>query len=197
MQSTLSTVLALTSLLVAASASFSPCPFNYPGELNLTEQGEGLVFTLRSNNPLTNNRAVQLRPSATDASIQIAAIDAHSPVLLGQLRAGVLFAENRSIVNQLYDLGPTAFLTPASGSGNNKLYSFEFGNRTAKDGMFLLAAGGSTGNYNLYHQEPNEVVNGFQACQVDGKWWRIYYDTYTNNPVTGPNCEFVAVSVSR
>lgn len=72
-------------LATTAFAASSPCPFNYPVELNSTESGNGLVFTVISNNPITDNRAVQLRPNPFFPGALFAAIDNTSSVLLGNL----------------------------------------------------------------------------------------------------------------
>jgi hypothetical protein len=75
----------LAFLATTASAASSPCPFNYPSELNSTQSGNGLVFTVISNNPVTDNRAIQLRPNPFFPGAFFAAIDNTSSVLLANL----------------------------------------------------------------------------------------------------------------
>jgi hypothetical protein len=78
-----SAILAL--IITTASAASSPCPFNYPSMLNSTQSSHGLVFTISSTNPVTNNRAVQLRPNIFFPGAFFAAIDNTSSVLLANL----------------------------------------------------------------------------------------------------------------
>lgn len=75
----------LAFLATTVYASSSACPFNYPSELNSTQSGNGLVFTIISNNPVTDNRVVQLRPNIFFPGAFFAAIDNTSSVLLANL----------------------------------------------------------------------------------------------------------------
>lgn len=72
-------VLSLASLTLAKSAS---CPYNYPAFLNNTANSNGLVLTVISNNPVTNNRVVQVSRQVLQMhQCQDIPADQHSSVL--------------------------------------------------------------------------------------------------------------------
>ena len=202
-------ILALASLAscltIRQAPSSAACPYNYPVTLNNTESHNGLIFTIASNNPITKNRAVQLRnaPSSYGKNVQVAAIDATSPVLLGQLKGGAVYSENRSDVNQLYDLGPTGSLVKVAdnapaGTENATRYAFEFSQKKTPAKKFYLEAPSEDGTYGLYHSVPNGIANGFILCEQDkGTWYQLYYNTYVQNPPNRPGCEYVGVRVSE
>jgi hypothetical protein len=51
-----------TAALAVASTDVtrtSACPYNYPPQLNTTASSHGLIFTITSSNPVTNNRSFE------------------------------------------------------------------------------------------------------------------------------------------
>jgi len=194
--------LALATLTSAAS---SACPFNYPSTLNTTTSHNGLVFTIISNNPVTNNRAVQLRPNIFFEGGYFTAIDDSSPVLLGNLKNGGLYSQARNIFNQLNDLGPTGYLNLRTEVDGTSQWSVGFANATLWPGsveeQWKLDAPTSDGTYSLFHEEPLEVANGFLLCEADidlsnGPWFQLFYQTYKTSPTEFKGCESVGVRTS-
>ncbi|KAH9885888.1 hypothetical protein F4778DRAFT_488727 [Xylariomycetidae sp. FL2044] len=197
-----SVTLLAVAFLTSVRAAGSECPFNYPAELNNTESRNGLVFTLAANNPAVNNRAIQLRPNPFFEGGFFGGVDASSPVLLGNLRGAGLYSEARNEVNQLYDLGPTAYLNQRDAQDGNVRYSFAFANATewpgAVEQAWYLQAPGSDGTYSLFHDEAVGVVHGFLLCEADidldnGPWYQLFYQTYESEPYDFPGCESVGV----
>ena len=184
-----------------ATPSSAPCPFNYPVSVNNTRSGNGLVFTIASNNTATNNRAVQLHANGTESSTSsFGAVDVSSasPVLLANLHGGGLYSQTRERLNQLRDLGPTARLDTHDQANGTTRYSFVFAEAGNVDKDWILTAGSSTGTYNLYHAEPHGVVNGFLLCEAggesgEGSWYRLFYYTYTSTLTWFPGCEPVGL----
>ncbi|KAI1084635.1 hypothetical protein F5B20DRAFT_522454 [Whalleya microplaca] len=201
-KSLVAVTLALASGALAAS---SPCPFNYPSALNNTESSNGLIFTIASNNPATNNRAVQLRANPFLEGGFFGGIDASSPVLLGNFKDSGFYSQARNTVNQLYDLGPTGYLNQRDETNGTSRFSFAFANATQWPGQveqeWTLTGASSTGTYGLYHNEPLGTVNGFLLCEADidldnGAWYQLFYQTYSQIPHEFPNCESVGVRTS-
>ncbi|KAI0132353.1 hypothetical protein BJ170DRAFT_592315 [Xylariales sp. AK1849] len=192
-------VLALANICAAVN---SPCPFNYPTDLNNTESGNGLVFTAITNNPLTNNRAVQLRPNPFLPGAFFVGIDNSSSVLLGNLRDAGLYSQARSMLNQLYDLGPTAYLNQRDVVGTTTRYTVGFANATqwpgeVDQGWYLLAPS-EQGEYGLYHDVAGGVSNGFLLCEADtdvedGAWYQLFYNEYAGSPTDIDGCEYIGV----
>lgn len=196
----------LASSLTGRQASSAQCPFNCPVNLNTTESQNGLIFTIASNNRLTKNRAIQFRSvtpsynSNVSSPAQVAAIDSTSPVLLGKFWNGALYSENRSDVNQLYDLGPTAALKlvaeDASGA-NVSRWAVEFAQTKTLDNEFYLLAPTDDGTYGWYHEGPTEHVNGFILCaQDEDSWYQLFYQSYVQTPPEAPGREYAGVRVS-
>ncbi len=189
-------------LATRVAAASSPCPFNYPSNLNNTESGNGLVFTIASTNPVTNNRVVQLRPDPKIKTGSFGAIDSQSPVLLANFRAGGFYSQARNEVNQLYDLGPTGHFNSYDQTNGTTRFSFAFSDPGewpgGVDTAWTLAAGSSTATYSLFHEVDEGLVNGFLLCEIDtdsedDSWYRLFYNTYTGTPVNFPGCESVGV----
>jgi len=205
----------LTSAIVAflattVSAASSPCPFNYPSELNSTESGNGLVFTVISNNPVTDNRAVQLRPNPFFPGAFFAAIDNTSSVLLSNLVDAGLYSEARNEVNQLFDLGPTGYLNERQEVNGTTQYTFGFATPDPSiiessffpagevEQDWYLLGGESDGTYSIFHQTGDEIANGFMLCEAEidldsGSWYQLFYYNYEQTPADFPGCEFVGV----
>ncbi|RYP75198.1 hypothetical protein DL771_002523 [Monosporascus sp. 5C6A] len=190
-----------TNVLAASSL----CPFNYPSELNNTESGNGLVFTIASNNPVINNRAVQLRPNPFFEGGFFCGIDAQSPVLLANFREGGFYSQARNQINQLYDLGPTGYLNQRDGNNGTTRFSFAFANATQWPGevdkAWMLTAGSSTGTYSLFHDVDEGLVNGFLICEAEidlenGPWYQLFYTTSSDSPGDFPGCESVGLSTT-
>ena len=197
-----SIALAALALATSTSAVSSTCPFNYPSTLNTTTSHNGLVFTIISNNPLTNNRAVQLRPNPFFEGGYFTAIDNSSPVLLGNLRNGGLYSQARNIFNQIYDLGPTGYLNLRREVDGTSQWSVGFANATLWPGAveqeWSLNAPTADGTYSLFHEEPLEVAHGFLLCDAEidlnnGPWFQLFYQSYTGNPTDFGGCESVGV----
>ncbi|KAI0856898.1 hypothetical protein F4860DRAFT_491606 [Xylaria cubensis] len=192
----------LALLATDALAQSSTCPFNYPAELNSTQSHNGLVFTLASNNPVTNNRALQLRVNPFLEGGFFVGVDASSPVLLANFEDAAFKSAARNEFNQLYDLGPTGYLNLRDEINGTSRYTVGFANASTWPGEvekeWYLAGGSEDGTYAVYHQEPLETVNGFVLCQADhdldpGPWYQLFYYTYAQTPADFPECEFVGV----
>ncbi|KAI1187778.1 hypothetical protein F5B17DRAFT_303857 [Nemania serpens] len=191
--------------LLAAGTAFaqsSTCPFNYPITLNATQSLNGLVFTIASNNAVTNNRAIQLRPNPNLKGGFFAGLDATSPVLLSNLARGGLKSQARSLYNQIYDLGPTAYLNLRDDINGTQRYTVGVVNATTWPGKvdrhWILIGGEADGTYGLYHDEPVGVVNGFLLCVADhdlrpGPWYQLFYYTYESSSADIPGCESVGL----
>lgn len=193
---------ALLALASTAAAASSPCPYNYPPVLNSTGSDKGLIFTVVSSNPQTNNRAVQLRPNPFLAGAFFGGVDDKSAVLLGNLVDAGLYAQGRDAYNQVHDLGPTAYLSERREVNGTTQYSFAFANATQWPGAveqgFRLLGGPSDGAYGLYHEEGVGVANGFMLCEADvdldnGGWFQLFYYTYAQTSADIPGCESVGV----
>ncbi|KAI1164706.1 hypothetical protein F5B18DRAFT_614133 [Nemania serpens] len=183
-------------------AQTSTCPFNYPSTLNGTQSHNGLIFTIISNNPVTNNRAVQLRPNPYLEGGFFAGLDAASPVLLSNLADGALESQARDLYNQLYDLGPTAYLNQRDEINGTRRYTVGVVNATTWPGevdrQWYLIGGDPDGTYGLYHDEPIGVAHGLVLCVADhdldpGPWYQLFYYTYDLTPEDFPDCEYVGV----
>ena len=173
-------------LLVRSQGMLSPCPYNYPSEVNTTTTPKSFHLSVQSNNPLARGRNVQVRPSkpGDPSSPSIVVVDSSSPVLLSQLRNGALCSANLTEFNQLYDLGPTGGLTNVTSTPDASLRAFVVRNYgkheppeslKVRRGFFLL--GGDAGRYNLYQRVPLNVANGFSVCEKKG-YFRLFYETY-------------------
>ncbi|KAI0401517.1 hypothetical protein F4802DRAFT_425023 [Xylaria palmicola] len=199
--------LTLTSLALLAagtlSAQTSSCPFNYPPELNTTQSHNGLVLTIASNNPITNNRAIQLRANPYLPGAFFAGVDAASPVLLTNLADSALRSQARDLFNQLYDLGPTAYLNQRDEVNGTARYTVGFANATTWPGevesKWYLSGGAPDGAYGLYHAEPLGTAHGFVLCAADhdlgpGPWYQLFYYAYSvSTPADLPGCEFIGL----
>ncbi|KAI1431967.1 hypothetical protein GGR50DRAFT_30489 [Xylaria sp. CBS 124048] len=195
----------LGSLVLAKGALAvrqSICPFNYPIELKNTHSNNGLVFTIASTNPVTNNRAIQLRSNPDLDSGSFAGLDATSPVLLSNFQDGAFKSLERNQVNQLEDLGATGYLNQRDEIESTHRYTVGFANATEWPGdvdrAWYLSGGSPDATYDLYHQEPIQVVNGFILCTADhdldsGPWYQLFYYTYQQSPANFPECEFVGI----
>ncbi|KAI1327628.1 hypothetical protein F5Y16DRAFT_371268 [Xylariaceae sp. FL0255] len=204
MKSLIATALALSTGVLASS---STCPFNYPAEINTTDSGNGLVWTIASTNPVTNNRAIQLRTNPNIDGAFYVGLDASSSVLLGNLADGAIKSQARDEYNQLYDLGPTGYLSERTEINGTTEYIFGFANATVVgaggttkqvDTNWTMIAPDNTGTYGLYHDEGDGVVNGFILCEADfdtapGPWYVLLYYVYESEPANLPGCEFVGV----
>jgi len=198
------------SLLATAAlavAQTSTCPFNYPAQLNQTASHHGLIFTITSNSPATNNRAIQLRPNPFLPGGFFVGVDNSSAVLLSNLQDGTVLSQARNDVNQLYNLGPTAYLNQRDNTTGTVRYTVGFATSTdfpgvpgpgQLDSAWYLSGGSEDGTSYLYHDEPLETVNGFLLCEADtdlgpGEWKQLFYETYTGTPADFPECENVGV----
>ncbi|KAI0598660.1 hypothetical protein F4775DRAFT_553806 [Biscogniauxia sp. FL1348] len=200
MRSFITAALALVSGALAASSS---CPYNYPVELNNTESHSGLVFTVISSNPATNNRPVQLRPNPFFVNgSYFAGIDNSSSVLLGNFRDGGFYSQARNTVNQLYDLGQTGYLNQRDETDGTVRFSVGFADAADWPGQveqeWYLSGGSTDGTYSLFHEEPNGIVHGFLLCAADidldhGAWYQLFYYTYAQQPHDFAGCESVGV----
>jgi len=187
---------------IAAKTNSSPCPFNYPAELRNTESHNGLVFTVISNTPATNNRALQLRDNPNFEGFFYVGLDAASPVLLSNFNQGGFKSQARNEINQLYDLGPTGYLNQRDEFNTTHRYTVGFANATDWPGeverQWYLSGGSSDGTYGLYHDEPIGIAHGFILCTADhsleqGPWYQLFYNTYEQEPHEFPECEFIGV----
>ncbi|KAF2149594.1 hypothetical protein K461DRAFT_49057 [Myriangium duriaei CBS 260.36] len=211
MKSLISTTLAailLPSTLTLAQTRTSSCPYNYPVDLNTTKSAEGLTFNVISNNPLTNNRVLQLRPnpySTGAGNFSFVGIDAHSPVLLANFNSGKWVSQARNLENQIYDLGPTGYLNLRTTVNGTSQYTVGFADATvypaAADEGWKLEAPNFTGTYGLYHAEGDGVANGFILCDasqgnadvnVKG-FYQLFYYVYSETPAELKGCEFIGV----
>ncbi|KAI0876503.1 hypothetical protein GGS24DRAFT_220827 [Hypoxylon argillaceum] len=184
------------------AAQSSTCPFNYPVNLNATESSNGLVFTVASTNAVTNNRALQLRTNPNLASGFFVGLDATSPVLLSNLADAAVESQARNLYNQLYSLGPTAYLNLRDEINGTDRYTVGFANASTWPGEvdreWYLSGGAPDGTYVLFHDEPLGVVNGFVLCVADhdldpGPWYQLFYYTYSEIPADFPECEYVGI----
>ncbi|KAI0198839.1 hypothetical protein F4808DRAFT_246642 [Astrocystis sublimbata] len=208
MKQTLLPTLALLATSALAQGTSSPCPYNYPAELNTTTSHSGLILTIASNNPATSNRALQLRPNPSSPGLFFVGIDASSPVLLSNFASGAWKAQARDISNQLYDLGPTAYLDLRDTTNGTERFTVGFGNATGEvEKEWNLLGASETGGYGVYHNTPLETVNGFVLCKADnckgkgkgkgkGEWYQLFYYNYKNEPAEFPECEFVGVETT-
>ncbi|KAI1826809.1 hypothetical protein F4861DRAFT_536575 [Xylaria intraflava] len=201
MQSFIIASLALAAGALSANSS-STCPYNYPIQLNNTHSDNGLIFTIASTNPATNNRAIQLRPNPDLPTGSFAGLDASSPVLLSNFQDTAFKSLGRDSTNQLYDLGPTGYLNQRDEVNGTHRYTVGFANATtwpgAVDQSWYLSGGAPDATYDLYYKEPAGVVNGFILCTADhdlgpGPWYQLFYYTYQQTPADFPGCEFVGV----
>ncbi|KAI1173001.1 hypothetical protein F4777DRAFT_581386 [Nemania sp. FL0916] len=198
----LSTLPLLAILAKRVISATSPCPFNYPAELNTTQSNNGLVFTVASTNAVTNNRAIQLRTNPNFDGGFFVGIDASSPPLLANLADAALKSQARNVNNQLYDLGPTGYLNLRDETNGTQRYTVGFANASIwpgeVDSAWRLLGGEEDGTYALFHNEPLETVNGFLLCVADndldpGPWYQLYYYTYQQTPADFPDCESIGV----
>lgn len=192
----------LALFVTPALSAQSICPSNYPVHLNTTSSANGLIYTIASTNPVTSNRALQLRPNPNLSGGYFTGIDASSPVLLSNFANASVKSLGRNIYNQLYELGPTAYLNQRDEVNGTKRYTVGFANASTWPGEveaeWYLSGGSSDGTYNLYHEEPLNTVHGFVLCQADhdldpGPWYQLFYYTYKNTPAEFPECEFVGM----
>ncbi|KAI1748245.1 hypothetical protein F4782DRAFT_380014 [Xylaria castorea] len=199
---TLALLPSLALLATGALAQSSNCPFNYPAELNSTQSHNGLVFTLASNNPVTNNRALQLRVNPFLEGGFFVGVDASSPVLLANFEDAAFKSQARNQINQLYDLGATGYLNLRDEINGTSRNTVGFANASTWPGEveaeWYLAGGSEDGTYSVFHREPLNTVNGFVLCQADhdldpGPWYQLFYYTYAQTPADFPECEFVGV----
>ncbi|KAI0099309.1 hypothetical protein GGR51DRAFT_552040 [Nemania sp. FL0031] len=198
--------LILSSLVLlaasAVAAQSSTCPFNYPVNLNATQSSNGLIFTIASTNPVTNNRALQLRTNPFLDGGFFVGLDASSSVLLSNFADGGLKSQARNLFNQLYDLGPTAYLNLRDETNGTDRYTVGFANASTWPGQvdaeWYLSGGAPDGNYDLFHQEPIGIVHGFLLCVADhdldpGPWYQLFYYTYSQIPADFPECESIGI----
>ncbi|MCJ1328198.1 hypothetical protein MMC10_004874 [Thelotrema lepadinum] len=186
-------IVAISAALPSAAAP-TTTSFSYPYELNTTAP-DAFYLHIASANPLIDGRNVQLRQTNGKGSPQIVVVDATSPVLQAKMENGVIYSENRTLENQLYDLGPVSHLKNVSTTISSSLQEFYFQNATSTTkatGNFMLELIGSNAVYGLYHKVPLEVVNGFIICQK-GDYWQLYYNTYLQTPPNYDACEYVGV----
>lgn len=188
----------ITLFSIAASTTGAPVTSSpYPGSLNTTTPSGFEIRVYSTANPLLNNRNIQLLES--DGK-QLAVIDPWSPVLLLEMRDGVLYSENRTDDGILYDLGPVAHLQNLTTTKTSSLQEFYFANQTASTPAttdFELINVSNDAEYNLYHHINRDfVVNGFCACRRSGYYQLLYYTYVGEIPNFGPECEYVAVQVS-
>ncbi|KAI0804883.1 hypothetical protein GGR55DRAFT_304364 [Xylaria sp. FL0064] len=195
-------ITSLALLATGALAAQSICPYNYPIELNTTESNNGLIYTIASTNPATNNRGLQLRPNPNLEGGFFVGLDTTSPVLLSNFANASVKSQARSLENQLYDLGPTAYLNLRDEINSTSRYTVGFANASTWPGQveseWYLSGGASDGTYDLYHQEGLNIVHGFVLCTADhdlepGPWYQLFYYTYQQTPADFPECEFVGV----
>ncbi|KAH8898313.1 hypothetical protein GQ53DRAFT_881379 [Thozetella sp. PMI_491] len=200
-KSVAASVLAVAS---AVQAQSSTCPFNYPAQLTSTESRNGLTFSVISTNPLTNDRALQLRTNPFFTGGFFVGVDDHSPVLLGNMRQAAIYSQARNEFNQLGDLGPTGYLNLNTEVNGTARYTVGFANATIWPGtveaQWELLGGSSDGTYSLFHQEDVGVTHGFLLCNSEtdldhGPWYQLYYENYTapTGPYEFPNCEHIGV----
>ncbi|KAI1815658.1 hypothetical protein GGS20DRAFT_315124 [Poronia punctata] len=192
----------------ASNPKTSKCPYNYPTEIRTTSSHSGLTFHVRSNNPATSDRALQLRANPNFPGSYFVGIDASSPVLVSNLRDGALASYGRNEFNQLFPLGPTAYLNQRDEFGNAHRYTVGFANGTDWPGQveaeWSLSGGAFDGSYYLYHDEPIGVAHGFLLCVADhdvegpggNGWFQLYYNTYLDEPYDYENCEYVGVETT-
>ncbi|KAI0535562.1 hypothetical protein GGR58DRAFT_478655 [Xylaria digitata] len=194
--------ISLALLATGALSAQSICPFNYPVFINSTQSHSGLIYTVVSNTAATNNHALQLRTNPNFDGGFYVGLDAISPVLLTNLDNSAIKAQARNEINQLYDLGPTAYLNQRDEVNGTHRYTVGFANATIWPGQveaeWYLVGGSPDGTYNLYHEEPTEIVNGFILCEADhdldpGPWYQLFYNTYSQTPVEFPECEYIGV----
>ncbi|GAW15152.1 hypothetical protein ANO14919_045610 [Xylariales sp. No.14919] len=194
--------ISLALLATGALSAQSICPFNYPVHLNSTQSDNGLVFTLASTTASTNNRALQLRPNPYLAGGFFVGLDAASPVLLANFGQAAVRSQARSLENQLYDLGPTAYLNLRDEINGTSRYTVGFANAStwpgAVEAEWYLSGGAPDGTYDLYHEEPLNIVHGFVLCTADhdldpGPWYQLFYYTYSQTPVDFAECEYVGI----
>ena len=197
-------ILSLLPTSTSAQSGSSACPCNYPAFVNTTTGPSGFLLHVKSNNPLTRNRAVQLRPDATSDSIVV--VDSTSPVLLSQMRNGVLYSENTTIANELYDLGPIGGLANVSTTANSSSQAFVMRKPKSNcssesfqtNGGFQLIGLGDDGTYGLYHDTPDGYANGFVICEKHGgEYFQLFYYEYLQDPPERTGCEYVGLEVSR
>ncbi|KAK5631460.1 hypothetical protein RRF57_007174 [Xylaria bambusicola] len=192
----------LSLLATGALPAQSICPYNYPVHINTTQSNNGLIFTIASTTPSTNNRAIQLRPNPYLGGGYFAGLDPSSAVLLSNLANSSIKSQGRDIYNQLYDTGATGYLNQRDEVNGTKRYTVGFANASTWPGevesQWYLSGGSPDGTYDLFHEEPLNTVHGFILCEADhdlgpGPWKQLFYYTYAQTPVEFPECEFVGV----
>jgi hypothetical protein len=116
----------------------------------------------------------------------------------------------RNDVNQLYNLGPTAYLNLRDNTTGTARYTIGFATAADYPGVagpspldtaWYLSGGSEDGTYYLYHEEPLETVNGFLLCEAEtdlgpGKWKQLFYETYQGAPADFQECENVGVTTT-
>lgn len=208
-----STILSLAGLFSLASASVIPrqaaanssCPFNYPTTLRDTTFSDNAFYlTVKSDTAAYDGHNVQLRTSS--AGKQVAVIDSSSPVLAGQLSSGTFQSEAVSPDNEIYSLGVSGVLVNSTDVGDAQTQCFEFSNGTTASGPgqvntrqgFYLSSLDNAGTYGLYHNVPDEIVNGWLICPVTNgteAYYQLFYYNYQNNPGNLGECESIALQV--
>ncbi|KAI1424833.1 hypothetical protein F5Y12DRAFT_425469 [Xylaria sp. FL1777] len=195
-------IASMALLATGVLSAQSICPFNYPVQINSTQSNNGLVFTIASTTSTTNNRGIQLRTNPFLEGGFFAGLDAASPVLLTNFQNSSVKSQARNLENQLYDLGPTAYLNLRDEVNGTKRYTVGFANASTWPGQveseWYLSGGAPDGTYDLYHDEPLNTVHGFILCEADldldpGPWHQLFYYTYAQTPVDFPECEYVGV----
>ncbi|TGJ88415.1 hypothetical protein E0Z10_g264, partial [Xylaria hypoxylon] len=189
-------------LATGAISAQSICPFNYPVNLNSTQSHNGLIFTVASITAATNNHALQLRTNPFLEGGFFVGLDTISPILLSNFQDSSIKSQARNMINQLYDLGPTAYLNLRDQINGTDRYTVGFANASTWPGQveseWYLSGGAPDGTYDLFHNEPLNTANGFVLCQADhdldpGPWYQLFYYTYPQTPADYTDCEFVGI----
>ena len=199
----LRSLLTVFALAAIGSSQVLNISTNYPSQINDTSTRRSAFYLhVKANNPAYDGHNVQLRPTNNGTS-SIVVVDKASPVLQAQLKNGTIYAQNRTWTNQIYDLGPTAYLANQSTIGNNFRQSFEFRNDSgAADGPyvnsrngFYLTNLGNDGTYGLYHEVPIGWVNGFTICAHED-YYQLFYYEYLQSSTDVEGCESIGLQVS-
>ncbi|KAL7941111.1 hypothetical protein V8C42DRAFT_335793 [Trichoderma barbatum] len=186
--------------LIAAALGLSTCVLAAPPSINITT--ESYTFHIVTDTSEDTSFQLRLRPNQYDVifgypagTFNYVGIDAADPVLIANLRDGILYSQGRSADGSLQDLGPTGYINLKEIVDTSSSYLFSFVNATiyppALDAGWVLSPKNDT--YELLYTEPEGVSFGWRLCIADfdldyGPWSYLEYFTYTGTPTYDHYC---------
>ncbi|KAL7928432.1 hypothetical protein V8C35DRAFT_318269 [Trichoderma chlorosporum] len=188
--------------LIAAALGLFTCALATP--ISLKTSTERYTFRVFTGNNKHSNFQFRLRPNQYDTELGYPAgsffyvgIDATDPVLVANLRDGVLYSQGRNTDGSFYDLGPTGFINLQQTVNTSSSYLFSFANATiyppALDAGWLLTSTDAGHTYELGYTKQEGAINGWRWCIPDfdldeGPWSYVEFFNYTGTPTFDSDC---------